>query len=540
MENQLHFYTTGEAFTELLEGYYRSGLFDLFDQLLGDNLNEDQKKLAFRLRIKLTGSTQNDGDLSCHFLEEDPEDFAEKLYFAVKTSIKDILNEDLLELEWISEREEGKNIKVLLKYISADEICYICRNQILKEKGYEITEFPSVEEDRTINGVITKDGSFIECGYQDHINLFPILYRAGLSDAGDWTDSREVIHISSSQLGGYVIHNFEDRFSREGYYITPEQVQTLWRLKKWVSETRSSFGDNNICSLIRKYVVDQENLGGKYGNLKFLERFYPDIKLPRFSTNLDDFRDHEKVFIRTSPKHSLPGLLNSRVINTSEENYAKAKEEIINEFDQFKDVKENNEIHWFIQELLEGGNGVCHIRKEPNCRDSKYTFRYQLSENQGDVVNGKITTHQLTYPQERELKRIALEIFNDLDQSIQLEFVVHEGDIYIVQLRILENEFDVALGSHRPSDILYEGLTFSKGSGTLSVEDILIVSEDALPEDLLNKKALIVENNSEFSHILALAKTLRIPAIYGTGPIDFGDNKKVNFNATCKEGFIYL
>ena len=540
MENQLHFYTTGEAFTELLEGYYRSGLFDLFDQLLGDNLNEDQKKLAFRLRIKLTGSTQNDGDLSCHFLEEDPEDFAEKLYFAVKTSIKDILNEDLLELEWISEREEGKNIKVLLKYISADEICYICRNQILKERGYEITEFPSVEEDRTINGVITKDGSFIECGYQDHINLFPILYRAGLSDTGDWTDSREVIHISSSQLGGYVIHNFEDRFSREGYYITPEQVQTLWRLKKWVSETRSSFGDNNICSLIRKYVVDQENLGGKYGNLKFLERFYPDIKLPRFSTNLDDFRDHEKVFIRTSPKHSLPGLLNSRVINTSEENYTKVKEEIINEFDQFKDVKENNEIHWFIQELLEGGNGVCHIRKEPNCRDLKYTFRYQLSENQGDVVNGKITTHQLTYPQEEELKRIALEIFNDLDQSIQLEFVVHEGDIYIVQLRILENEFDVALGSHRPSDILYEGLTFSKGSGTLSVEDILIVSEDALPEDLLNKKALIVENNSEFSHILALAKTLRIPAIYGTGPIDFGDNKKVNFNATCKEGFIYL
>lgn len=72
MENQLHFYTTGEAFTELLEDYYRSGLFDLFDQLLGDNLNEDQKKLAFRLRIKLTGSTQNGGDPSCHFLEEDP------------------------------------------------------------------------------------------------------------------------------------------------------------------------------------------------------------------------------------------------------------------------------------------------------------------------------------------------------------------------------------------------------------------------------------------------------------------------------------
>lgn len=169
MENQLNFYTTGEAFMELLEDYYRSGLFDLFDQLLGDNLNEDQKKLAFRLRIKLTGSTQNGGDLSCHFLEEDPEDFAEKLYFAVKTSIRNVLNEDLLELEWISEREEGKNIKVLLKYIPADEICYICRNQILKERGYEITEFPTVEEDRIINGVITKDGSFIECGYQDHI-----------------------------------------------------------------------------------------------------------------------------------------------------------------------------------------------------------------------------------------------------------------------------------------------------------------------------------------------------------------------------------
>lgn len=540
---KLHFYTTGEGFTNLLNDYYSSGLFDLFDKLLGDNLDEDQKKLAFRLRMELTGTTQNGGDLSCHFHEKDTEDFPEKLYYAVKTSIRGILNEDIRELDWIIEQEEeegAKNIRVLLKYIPADEILQICKKYILREHGYEVSEYPDIEDGFTISGVITKDGSFIQCGYMDHINLFSILYSVGMSDAPDWTDSKEVIHISSSQVGGTPAFYLGKRhFSRENK-ITEEQIKTLWRIRKWASETRD-LEDNKVASKIRRHCVLSEKNGGKYGNLIFLQKFYPEVKLPKFSKELMDFQGSEKVFIRTSPEHSLPGLLNSRIIDFSEDSYQSTVSEIESEFERFKDIRKGNEIHWFVQELLEGINGVCHIRKEPNCSDQKYTFGYQISETQGDVVNGRGTSDKLPYVLEKELLNISESIFKDLNQGVQLEFVISENQVYIVQLRVLENEFETALGSRRPESTIYEGITFSKGSEVdLPIEDILIVKEDAMPVDLLGKKALIVENNSEFSHIMALAKTLEIPAIYGTGPIDLKGIKTLNMSAITKEGYIYL
>jgi hypothetical protein len=46
--------------------------------------------------------------------------------------------------------------------------------------------------------------------------------------------------------------------------------------------------------------------------------------------------------------------------------------------------------------------------------------------------------------------------------------------------------------------------------------------EQDCSEMLISKKALIVENHTNFSHILALSKALNIPSIYGTGKIILG------------------
>jgi hypothetical protein len=56
----------------------------------------------------------------------------------------------------------------------------------------------------------------------------------------------------------------------------------------------------------------------------------------------------------------------------------------------------------------------------------------------------------------------------------------------------------------------------------LELDDILIVEQDCSSEMLISKKALIVENHTNFSHILALSKALNIPSIYGTGKIILG------------------
>jgi hypothetical protein len=47
---------------------------------------------------------------------------------------------------------------------------------------------------------------------------------------------------------------------------------------------------------------------------------------------------------------------------------------------------------------------------------------------------------------------------------------------------------------------------------------------DCSSEMLISKKALIVENHTNFSHILALSKALNIPSIYRTGKIILGKN----------------
>ena len=54
---------------------------------------------------------------------------------------------------------------------------------------------------------------------------------------------------------------------------------------------------------------EMENNGGKYNNLAFIKKFFPHIPTPNISKTYITGVDN---FVRTSPKYSIPGLLNSK------------------------------------------------------------------------------------------------------------------------------------------------------------------------------------------------------------------------------------
>ena len=552
---QLHFYTTGEGYTNLLVDFFQSGEFKLFEDLLGDgNLNHEQKLMAFRLQMKLEGDTRN-GDLSCTF-EKEADDFNTTLYYAIKTAMRGILNDEFQEIEDIydmctsdneqrSVKEQKRLDKMapIFKYFTVDELLQRCGKIALRENGYEITEFPTVAEGRTINGVILKDGSFIECGCQDHVNLFPVLYRLGLSDASDWTRSEEVLHISSSSLNGKAAYTFQPdsyRGRNAEKKITPEQVATCWKLRKWISDVYGTMGSNtSMANCTRNWVVDTEKMGGKFGNLVFLNKYFPHVKTPRFSKELGDFEKDAMIFMRTSPDKSLPGLLNSRKIKANQHDATIARNFMQLEFEKVKDLRDDNELHWFFQEFLEGPNGVCHIRREPNSSSEEFTFSYMVSNQQGDIVQGISSQDRLEANRERDLRYIAYNLFKTLEcDGLQLEFVIHDDEVFIVQLRELVNEFEKGLGGGAPPQAFVRGKSFSSGGTEINVDDILVIESDGASELLLGKKALIVTGDVEFSHLLALSKALRIPSMYATGPVDFKGLTKVYFSSRLKEAYV--
>ena len=136
---------------------------------------------------------------------------------------------------------------------------------------------------------------------------------------------------------------------------------------------------------------------------------------------------------------------------------------------------------------------------------------------------------------------------NDFKLGVQLEFVrVGENDIRIVQMRTLQNNPRTSFEPNEKElqEAIVVGKTFSSApffsnnSIEVDVKDILIVDEDCESEKLLDKKALIVTGEPNFSHILALSKALNIPSMYATGKVDFKDIETVRFSTEYIKAFI--
>jgi hypothetical protein len=88
-------------------------------------------------------------------------------------------------------------------------------------------------------------------------------------------------------------------------------------------------------------------LGGKFGGLEFLANFYPEVALANYARTPN--KDWKAMLVRTSPKESMPGLLNRYKAET-EETYS-AVSKIISDFKVHMNVIRNNEIYWFSKNL---------------------------------------------------------------------------------------------------------------------------------------------------------------------------------------------
>lgn len=396
----------------------------------------------------------------------------------------------------------------------------------LRKHGFSVPSLSSIGKYDNLNGVIISDGTFIQCeGFNQHRFVYPLLRSLGLVTCGDWMYDESAIHVSSSQLSGKVAYDIER--AGDGISIkqlaTKEQLNTLFALRKQLD---GIYGKNDkITRVLYDYHSRLVTHGGKYNGLSFLKKYYKDIRFPEFCKHVKDVNWKKPVCIRTSPDQSLPGLLNSK-FNVTLSNYKKAIQDIKEDYKKYADLREDNRIHFFFQQQLEGINGVCHVRG----REAK--FSYSASATRGDIVQGKSGKAKLSKQHQKELRKIAVELHEDFNSSIQLEFVVSDDKLYIVQFRLLYNEPEegLLLYSKPPKKTICMGTTFSISKEfEVNTNDILVVESDGDSSLLIGKKALVVTTDVEFSHLLALSKALGIPSMYNTGKLRLPRNKKVKF-----------
>jgi hypothetical protein len=524
----LYFYTTGEAFTNLTRSFLQEGSYETLYQILVDGgLNDELIKEFFLMKLKFKGDTRKNNFCAVSDHSYSKETFNETIMIGIYTNLAG-MHLDILDLLSVGKYKKGEykkyadNIERLFSVFGGtDELLNIIAYSVIKREGYKFFKAP-IAKDKQVHGVILKDGKFIACDYDGHKYLYPILDVVGLADSGDWVNDTITLHVSSNQITGmtHVKYGYDSDGCRT---VTKEMIDTLFKFRR----SLSVYDEHEPMAMtLCHYISNKEKHGGKYNNLAFLQRFYSKkINFPKISkTSLEGV---EKQCIRTSPEHSLPGLLESKFdIN---ENSIKEIEET---FAQYKDVIKDNKLHYFYQEFIPGVNGVCNY-------DVDNGFSYAVSQEQGAIVKGKKDEQRLAPEIEAELEDIVKELFDDLRKSMQLEFVVNEGKLYIIQLRFLKNgHANDYIEKPNEEKILIKGYTFSKGNIKVNVNDILVVEEDADSKELLGKKALIVKNQTVFSHILALSKALQIPSIYGTGEFELPTKGTVQFTAYNKEAWV--
>jgi hypothetical protein len=84
-------------------------------------------------------------------------------------------------LEAIVMKEHDKDkISSQYKYFSIDWIKKTCWKEIVNLAGYEVTTLIEAVEasDNSISGMLLATGEFVQCGYQSHMALFPLLKTA--------------------------------------------------------------------------------------------------------------------------------------------------------------------------------------------------------------------------------------------------------------------------------------------------------------------------------------------------------------------------
>tara|TARA_R110000851_G_scaffold47424_1_gene114997 strand:- start:576 stop:2225 length:1650 start_codon:yes stop_codon:yes gene_type:complete len=524
METQtLAFWTNGECLTNLYRDFIREGNFSVvFEEFARQDIPKEEIKKFFLQQTKFEGDTrEGDHDLG---IVPDKGLSKDELFEWFKTAIRTLCtNEDEIYVEdgdgekdvtkvfdktflyMVEDKSVVKNLKCLFALFPREEIQEYFKMNFALEKMNVVTEIT----DKYFNGIILGDGTIIEVGPQEHRYYYPILTEHGLANDRGWGfDCNMTIKITDGQLNGNGSNDFKHwKYRGDNCKITHEQVAVLTKFRNVLSNY-GHYEDPLIIAIIN-YIEIESGGGAKYGKLKFLEALYPEVKLPKFSlTEIEGVKN----CLRTSPTDSISGLLNSKFDLTDT-----SIDEIKADFELYKDVVKGNKLHFFYQEYIEGVNGVC------NFFDNK--FNWSCSTNRGDVVLGKKGNHQLLDTEQAYLFKLCEKISGELKKNVQLEFVVTDsGEIYIVQLKTMG---DAERTNYRGMQLIIEEEIITTGKsfyGTnafgLKRDEVLVIDSDCESKDLIGKKALIVRDDVQFSHALALSYTMRIPSIYAVGDIE--------------------
>lgn len=364
-------------------------------------------------------------------------------------------------------------------------------------KFLSVNYYKDVQFSYDTTALILPDGIVLFIYSKSHSTYEKIwkeLYNENLEDIavyvteGNYLYNKVVNHLSNLD----VLYDIKD------INITEEQIDAIL---SYNFRIKYNYGCS-INELIRRYYICKYNNGSKYGNLMFLKK----LGFPIVYIDTKPF-ECKSLAIRTSLKNSLPGVMTSRFNVTDIPTTIKEIKEEYN-----TKIKGNNELYLFYQEFIEGDNGVCtYIDNKLNARIG----------NQGDLVNN-VEGKELNEGHLKELDYICYKINKYLDIPFQLEFVIHNNQIFIVQLRTFNN---IATDNYLTGEDIYKALctgkSFTKGRGTCNINDILIVESEYNTSDLPdNIKLIIVKNDVDFAHTLALSDRLNIPSMYGVKNID--------------------
>lgn len=294
---------------------------------------------------------------------------------------------------------------------------------------------------------LIRDGKFyfFSCSYMGHYRLYSDFVEEGYCpeelasrfdesrmQSSDWTLDKNIIHISNGTVNGLISMHFSNGRGHNVFEIDPEvlKLSENFLVKLAANKNIDEFYGEHCTVGVSLLNTNQEALdkGGKYSNLMFLKNNFENINIPEISL---EYSAEKFNSIRTSPRKSIPGFLNSK-FNVKESDLKSVLQEIENDF--YKNPVNYNVLNVFYQEFINGPTGVV------NFNINKYkvnNIEYTLNSNQFESVkSGKqnIFLNEKLYAQLVKITENFKYIFNEC--SIQIEFCVSKNKIYVLQFRL--------------------------------------------------------------------------------------------------------
>jgi hypothetical protein len=166
-------------------------------------------------------------------------------------------------LEAIVMKEHDKDKKYPHNIFSIDWIKKTCWKEIVNLAGYEVTTLIEAVEasDNSISGMLQQE---VQCGYQSHMALFPLLKTARVASGENSLAPMLYLYLLTWLYGVASSHKV---FRRK--YLLTSQVAELWKIREHKFKHYSILTEMRALLLNSSVILVIKGLGGKFGGLSF-------------------------------------------------------------------------------------------------------------------------------------------------------------------------------------------------------------------------------------------------------------------------------